>query len=104
MTDRKAMLEEFLRENPNDAFARYGLALEYVKAGEIEAGLREFKTLLEKNPDYTAAYQMAGQTLASAGRSEEAVKMLSDGIACARRTGNNHAMSEMESLLQELKP
>ncbi len=104
MTDRKAMLEEFLKENPSDSFARYGLALEYVKGGDIEAGLREFKTLLEKNPDYTAAYQMAGQTLAGAGRTEEAVKMLSDGIACARRTGNNHAMSEMESLLQELKP
>ncbi len=104
MTDRKAMLEEFLRENPNDAFARYGLALEYVKAGDLEAGLREFKALLEKNPDYTAGYQMAGQTLASAGRTEEAIQMLSDGIACARRTGNNHAMSEMESLLQELKP
>ena len=98
------MLEEFLRENPNDAFARYGLALEHVKAGDVEAGLREFRILLEKNPDYTAAYQMAGQTLASAGRNEEAIKMLSDGIACARRTGNTHAMSEMESLLQELKP
>ena len=98
------MLEEFLKENPNDAFARYGLALEHIRAGDVESGLREFRTLLEKNPDYTAAYQMAGQTLASAGRTEDAIKMLSDGIACARRTGNNHAMSEMESLLQELKP
>ena len=98
------MLAEFLKENPNDAFARYGLALEHVKGGDVEAGLREFKTLLEKNPDYTAGYQMAAQTLASAGQTDEAIKMLSDGIACARRTGNNHAMSEMESLLQELKP
>lgn len=103
MTDRLAMLQDFLKDNPGDAFARYGLALEYVKAGDIDAGLREFKTLLEKNPDYTAGYQMAGQTLASASRTEEAIKMLSDGIACARRTGNNHAMSEMETLLQELK-
>ncbi len=104
MTDRKTMLEEFLKENPSDAFARYGLALEYVKAGQIEPALAEFKTLLEKNLDYTAGYQMAGQTLASAGRTDEAIKMLSDGIACALRTGNNHAMSEMEGLLQELKP
>jgi predicted Zn-dependent protease len=104
MTDRMAMLQEFLKENPNDSFARYGLALEYVKAGSVDTALQEFKTLLEKNPDYTAGYQMAGQTLASAGRTEEAVKMLSEGIACARRTGNNHALSEMEVLLQEVKP
>jgi predicted Zn-dependent protease len=103
MTDRMSMLQEFLKENPNDAFARYGLALEHINAGNAEAGLSEFKILLENNPDYTAAYQMAGQTLAQVGRREEAVKMLSDGIATARRTGNNHAMSEMEALLQELK-
>lgn len=100
---RMAMLKEFLNENPNDAFARYGLALEYVKGGDVEAGLNEFKVLLEKNPDYTPAYQMAGQTLAHEGRREEAIQMLSEGIASARRTGNNHAMSEMEALLQELK-
>ena len=104
MSDRTAMLQEFLKDNPDDAFARYGLALEYVKTGNVDTALQEFKTLLEKNPDYTAAYQMAGQTLASAGRTAEAIKMLSEGIACARRTGNNHAMSEMEALLQELKP
>ncbi len=100
---RMAMLKEFLAQNPEDAFARYGLALEYVKAGDLQAGLNEFNVLLQKNPDYTPAYQMAGQTLAQEGRRAEAIRMLSDGIACARRTGNQHAMSEMESLLQELK-
>ncbi|MBI3646802.1 MAG: tetratricopeptide repeat protein, partial [Acidobacteriales bacterium] len=62
--DRIAMLNEILAENPGDAFARYGLAMEYSKAGEIERALEEFKTLLEKNPDYTPGYFMAAQTLA----------------------------------------
>ena len=39
---------------------------------------------------------MAAQTLDKAGTSEEAKKMLVDGIASARRTGNGHAQSEME--------
>ncbi|MBI1740948.1 MAG: tetratricopeptide repeat protein [Candidatus Koribacter versatilis] len=100
--DRIAMLNEILAENPGDAFARYGLAMEYSKAGQIEQALQEFKTLLEKNPDYTPGYFMAAQTLAGAGRVDEAKKMLVDGISSARRTGNAHAQSEMTAMLEEL--
>src|SRR3954470_7561201 len=93
--DRAAMLKEFVSANPSDSFARYGLAMEYVRTGQIETALAEFKKLLEINPDYTAAYQMAGQTLMKAGCSDEARKMLQDGIASARRSGNQHAQAEM---------
>ena len=40
--------------------------MEYSKAGQIDQALEEFKTLIEKNPDYTPAYFMAAQTLATA--------------------------------------
>jgi hypothetical protein len=33
---------------------------------------------------------------------EEAKKMLQNGIASAKRTGNTHAQSEMETMLAEL--
>ncbi|MGA2236049.1 MAG: tetratricopeptide repeat protein [Terriglobales bacterium] len=100
--DRIAILSEILTANPEDSFARYGLAMEYSKAGQVEQALQEFKTLIAKNPDYTPAYFMAAQTLASASRVEEAKRMLVDGISCARRTGNAHAQSEMTAMLEEL--
>jgi tetratricopeptide (TPR) repeat protein len=100
--DRLMMLKQFLAENPNDAFARYGLALEYVNAGQIDSGLEEFKTILRSNPDYTPAYQMAAQALLAAGRSGEARPILEQGLACAKRTGNLKAQSEMQALLDEL--
>jgi Tfp pilus assembly protein PilF len=96
------MLKQFLEENPCDAFARYGLALEYANQGDTETALAEFARLLEFNPDYVPGYQMAAQTLMRAGRNDEARKMLADGIACAARGGNQHARSEMESMLAEL--
>ena len=101
--DRISMLTEILASNPGDAFARYGLAMEYSKSGEVDRALTEFKMLLEKNPDYTPGYFMAAQTLASAERVEEAKRMLVDGISSARRTGNQHAQSEMTAMLEELK-
>ncbi len=96
------MLTEILTLNPTDAFARYGLAMEHSNAGEVERALEEFGKLLASHPDYTAGYFMAAQTLVKASRAEEAKKMLADGIASAQRTGNGHALSEMEGLLAEL--
>lgn len=100
--DRIALLKQVLSQNPADAFARYGLAMEYSNAGEVELALEEFGRLLATHPDYTAGYFMAAQTLAKADRTEEARKMLADGIASAKKTGNGHAQAEMEDMLAEL--
>ncbi len=100
--DKIAALTAILEANPKDAFARYGLALEYANQGQTETALSHFDQLLNAHPDYTPGYQMAGQLLAKAGRREEATQLLKDGIASALRTGNAHAGSEMEALLDEI--
>jgi predicted Zn-dependent protease len=100
--DRIAALNEILTVNPNDAFARYGLAMEYSKQGDLDRSLAEFSTLLKANPDYTPGYFMAAQTLVRADRANEAKTMLTDGIASTRRTNNMHAQAEMEAMLTEL--
>jgi hypothetical protein len=48
-------------------------------------------------------YFMAAQTLVKAGRTEEAKARLAQGIASAQRTGNAHALGEMQALLSELE-
>ena len=99
---RMAALNEILEANPDDAFARYALGLEYSGAGETDAALAEFQRLIATHPDYTNGYFMAAQALARAERNDEAKAMLQQGIECARRTRNQHALSEMEAMLDEL--
>ena len=101
--DKIAMLTEILTQDPKNAFARYGLAMEYAGRGETEPALVEFARLVEEHPDYTAGYFMAAQTLAKAERPDEAKLRLTAGIASARRTGNQHALSEMQAMLDELE-
>ena len=101
--DKIAMLSEILTMNPSDAFARYGLAMEYAGRGETPEPLKEFDRLLTEHPDYTAGYFMAAQTLAKAGRTGEAIARLNGGIDSARRTGNQHALGEMQAMLDELE-
>jgi tetratricopeptide (TPR) repeat protein len=100
--DRIAALNEILTQNPGDTLARYGLAMEYSKQGDFDRALAEFGLLLQKTPDYTPGYFMAAQTLNRAERIDDAKKMLQDGIASARRTGNLHAQGEMEAMLSDL--
>lgn len=97
-----AGLKEILALDPKSSFARYGMAMELVKLGDTAAALKEFDTLVANDPDYTAGYFMAAQTLAKEGRNPEAVDRLKAGINCAARTGNRHALSEMQSMLDEL--
>ncbi len=97
------MLREIVAQQPNDAFARYGLAMELGNRGELESALAEFKTLLNMHPDYAAGYFMAAQQLAKAGRSDEAKDYLTRGIAAAERTRNSHAAGEMQAMLDELE-
>jgi len=97
------MLKEILAQQPDDAFARYGLAMAYASEGDLTPALAEFDRLLEQHPDYTAGYFMAAQTLVKAERPAEAQERLREGIASAHRTGNQHALSEMQQLLDELE-
>ena len=99
---RRQMLEEVVAQKPNDAFSRYGLALECMASGDAAAADQHFRALLEHNAAYVPGYLMYGQFLAREARTEEARRVLSTGIEAATQAGNQHARSEMEALLNEL--
>jgi Tfp pilus assembly protein PilF len=101
--DKVAALKEILVLDPKNSFARYGIAMELVSQGDTPAALDEFNTLLATDPDYTAGYFMAAQTLAGLGRNDEAMARLRDGIASAARAGNTHALNEMQAMLDDLQ-
>ncbi len=101
--DKIAGLREILALDPENSFARYGIAMELKNRGEVAAALEEFDVLLANDPNYTAGYFMSAQALAGAGRKAEAIERLKTGIGCAGRTGNSHAISEMQAMLDELE-
>jgi thioredoxin-like negative regulator of GroEL len=99
---RRQVLEEFVAKKPDDAFSRYGLAMECVNGGDSAAANEHFRALLERNADYVPAYLMYAQMLARESRTEEARQVLSSGIVAAVKKGDQHARSEMETLLAEI--
>jgi len=99
---RRELLESFVVQKPDDAFSRYGLAMECMNTGDTTAAEANFRELLRRNAGYVPAYLMFAQMLAKESRPDDAREILQHGIAEASKAGNQHAQSEMEALLNEL--
>jgi tetratricopeptide (TPR) repeat protein len=86
-------------QNPANSFARYGLAMELIKAGQLEAAVTQFTGVIENDPNYSAAYFHGGQTLEKLGRLDDARDFYRRGI---QHTRDPHARSELEAALDIL--
>ena len=102
--DRIAVLKSFIERSPNDPFPRYGLAMEHRNCGQGDDAAAVFAELVERFPDYTATYLMAGQTLLGLGPRDEAAAVFTVGIAACQRKGDRHARGELEAALAALSP
>lgn len=95
-------IRKIVEQSPNDAFARYGLAMELKNAGQLDEARAAFEELERRSPDYVAQYLMHGNLLAAQGRKGDAKAVLARGIEIARKARNQHALGEMEEALLAL--
>jgi thioredoxin-like negative regulator of GroEL len=97
-----AQIEALLADDPADVFLRYGLAMEYVSAGD-DATAADHLVRLATEAGYVAAFLQAGQVLARLNRVDEACDVLRRGVAAAREQRDTHAEGEMAALLASLE-
>lgn len=99
---RLAFLLKMTSTGNRDPFVWYGLAMEYRSLERTDEALAAFQELRKHSPDYVPMYLMCGQMLESMGRPGDAREWLAAGIEAARRKGDAHAASELESALAAL--
>jgi tetratricopeptide (TPR) repeat protein len=92
---RLEAFRKIVERSPDDAFARYSLAMAYRGVGRIEEALEAFEELSRRVPGYVPTYLMWGQALESRERGAEAAGAYDRGIAAAIEAGNDHALSEL---------
>lgn len=101
-TNRLDILKEMLAQDPQNSFARYGLAMELAKSGQLAQAVSQFETLLAHDQTYVAAYYHGGQTLEKLGRVDEARTVYEQGIEASTLKGDLHTRSEIEAALSLL--
>jgi Tfp pilus assembly protein PilF len=101
-TNRLDILKQMLAQDPNNSFARYGLAMEYAKTGDLKSAVGEFKSLIASDNSYVAAYYHCGQTLEKLGDVDGARSVYEQGIAASSKKGDMHTLGEIEAALNLL--
>lgn len=94
-------LRTMLRTRPDDPRARFGLALEYEKAGMWEEAAAELRAYLERSADEGNAYGRLGHALRELGRDDEAREAYRQGVEAAYRHGHPTMATEFEEVLEE---
>ncbi len=102
MQSRREKIEALLKDDPQDVFLRYSLALELDGTDDWEAGLDILEELARGTPPYVPAFHMAARHLLKRDRVADARRALREGIEAARTQGETHAAGEMSELLMSL--
>lgn len=102
-SSRLERLKEFVRKNPDGAFALYGLAMEYRNLGRLDSAASVFADLLAKHPDYSPAFLHYGSTLLQLGQAEEAKNVYRQGMQVCQTQGEARAYEELAAALQQIE-
>lgn len=101
-TDRLEHLLSFLKEDANDPFTLYALALEYRHFDDQEA-LKYFNELLTNHPDYLGTYYHAAELLQELGNKQKAAETYMAGLELARELDDHKTHQELQNAYNQLK-
>jgi tetratricopeptide (TPR) repeat protein len=101
MSTRLDTLLQFYKDEPNDPFNIYALAIEYQKI-DIAKSLEYFETLLREHETYVPTYYHAAKLFQDLGNIERAITVYEKGIAVAKSQNDSKAARELKSAYDEL--
>jgi tetratricopeptide (TPR) repeat protein len=101
-TNRLDILKQMVEQDPNNTFARYGLAMEFANSGNLKQAVEEYRAVMTLDENYAAAYYHGGQALEKIGDLEGARAIYEKGIEAATRKGDAHTRAEIEAALSLL--
>lgn len=102
MQNRIAELLQLQKEDPNDPFYLYALALEYERIHDYSRSLELLNSLINSYPNYSGTYLKLAQILVDVEKVEDAIVIINKGIELAKIQGNNKMKNELEQLLENI--
>ena len=100
--DRLEQLRQFVKEEPNDPFNQYALALELLKVNAVEAR-QLFEHLVRSFPQYLPTYYPYAQMLIEKKEAGKAEEIFNLGIERSRAAGDSKTLREIQALYNDWK-
>jgi Flp pilus assembly protein TadD len=104
VSSRLEALERMLGNRPDDTRLRFGVALEYLKSGRMEDGVRELRRYLSEADDEGNGWGRLGAALLELGRDEEAREAYRAGMRAAEQHGHPTMAEEFRQILEDITP
>jgi len=99
---RLQQLLSFYESNPGDPFLVFALAKEYENLGQASKSLELYQQLIAESPEYIGTYFHLGKILEALEQPEAAFQTYKNGMAMAKKIGDQHAFSELATAKLEL--
>ena len=99
MSTRIPLLAKRVKENPNDSFSKFALALELVKTEDFGKARLLFEHIVKHDPAYVGVYYHLGGLYAQLSENNLAVSTYKLGIDVASQQHNTHAKNELMGAL-----
>ncbi len=93
--ERLEKLMHFLREDPEDCFTLYAIALEYSRTS-VKDALPYFEKLLDLHPSYLPTYYMACEAFKASGMENRAKDTYEKGIKLAKEQNEPKTLNELQ--------
>ena len=103
MRKRLETLVELLKNDPEDTFTLYAIAIEYISLKEYESAIKYLRIVIEKDEKYIAAYQQLGYVYSITSRKEDAAETYQKGFETAKLAGDKHAADTFTRFLVDIK-
>jgi len=100
--NRLEKLLEFIKNEPDDPFLKYALATEYLRMNQTDKALTYYEDLVNNHPGYTGTYYHLGKLYEALDRRKDAIDTYKTGIKITREKRDNHALSELQAVYNEL--
>ena len=100
--NRIKQLEDFLKNEPNDSFLNYALAIEYVGQEDYTKAKDLLNELMTRDPDYTATYYHLGKLYQRENDRVKAEEIYTEGIRLTRQKREQHKLAELQTALNNM--
>jgi len=97
--NRKEFIISELKDNPQDPFNQYLMALEYLKENNRVEAISLFDNIYTTSPNYLPVYYMYALNLIELKRFKEAQFIIEKGIQVANNTNKEKVKNELSQLL-----
>lgn len=96
-------LATYIKNNPDDSFSKFALALEFLKDDQLKKARILFEDIHQNDPKYDGVYYHLGKLYERDGRFEDAMAIYNKGVQVADENDHKRNAKELKEALAELE-